>query len=99
VRPGLALGYLPSYAYVEQAADLVPGEMIYLYTDGITEATNPRDEMFTEERLAELLRAQAERPAGTVAAATVAAVEEFAAGAPQFDDLTVLCIRYYGGAA
>ena len=98
VRPGLALGYLPSYSYVEQVAGLAPGEMIYLYTDGITEATNPRDEMFTEERLAKLLRTQADHPAGTVAEATVAAVEEFAAGAPQFDDLTVLCIRYFGGA-
>jgi serine phosphatase RsbU (regulator of sigma subunit) len=97
VRPGLALGYLPSFAYVEQRESLRAGEMIYLYTDGITEATNAADQMFEEERLVDVLRARAADDAHSVAQATVAAVEAFAGGAPQSDDLTVLCIRYCGG--
>jgi sigma-B regulation protein RsbU (phosphoserine phosphatase) len=97
-RPGLALGCMPAFAYVEEQVMFHPGDLIYLYTDGITEATNAHDEMFSEEGLKAVLRDHGEDEAHVLAQATVSAVERFAGGAPQSDDLTVLCIRYFGGA-
>ena len=96
-RPGLALGCVPSFTYVEEQSSLSLGDMIYLYTDGITEATNSHDEMFSEDRLEEVLRDHADREAREVAQSSVSAVEAFAGAAPQSDDLAVLCIRYFGG--
>lgn len=96
VRSGLALGALAKFTYVEEQATLQRGEMIYLYTDGISEATNPDDEMFSEDRLKELLHEQSREDAHHIAAVTVEAVENFARGAPQSDDLTILCIRFAG---
>ena len=97
VKPGLALGCVPSFTYVEEQVSLRLGDLIYLYTDGITEATNAHDEMFSEERLHDVLRDHNDREAREVARCSVAAVEAFAGGAPQSDDLAVLCIRYFGG--
>lgn len=96
-RPGLALGCLPGFAYVEEEVVLRLGDLIYLYTDGITEATNARDDMFSEQGLASALREHADADARVIANATVSAVVTFAGGAPQSDDLAVLCIRYFGG--
>lgn len=99
VRSGLALGAMAKFTYVEEQVTLQRGEMIYLYTDGISEATNPDDEMFSEDRLKELLHEQSREDAHHIAAATVAAVENFARGAPQSDDLTILCIRFAGASS
>lgn len=93
-RPGLVLGYLPPFKYVEETAMLNRGDMLFLYTDGISEATNLSDELFSVDRLKAVLADSASLDAGAVAAATLAAVERFVGDAPQSDDLTLLCFRY-----
>ena len=72
---------------------LAPGEAIYLYTDGVTEAANRKDELFTEERLEAVLRVVAGHPANAIIKAVADAVRSFADGAPQSDDITALAIR------
>ena len=67
--------------------------MIYLYTDGVTEAANRKDELFMEERLETILRATAGRPTSAIVNAVTNAVRSFANGAPQSDDITALAIR------
>lgn len=93
-RPGLVLGYIPSFQFVEETATLRPGDVIYLYTDGITEAANESDELFSVERLEAILLRSATLDAKGIADATLADVATFVGNAPQSDDLTLLCIRY-----
>ncbi|MFA6957164.1 MAG: SpoIIE family protein phosphatase [Thermoanaerobaculia bacterium] len=93
-RPGLVLGYLPPFKYIEETATLHPGDVLYLYTDGISEATNLSDELFSVDRLKEALRGSADGSAANIALATLSAVEKFVGEAPQSDDLTLLCFRY-----
>ena len=88
------LGYLPSYKYVEESAVLGKDEVLFLYTDGISEATNLSDELFSVARLMAALEANARESAGRIAEATLEAVEGFVGEAPQSDDLTLLCFRY-----
>lgn len=95
-RPGLVLGYLPRFDYKEESTTLARGELLYLYTDGISEAANAREELFSVERLEEVLRNHCADDVRAVATATIAAVSRFVGDAPQSDDLTLLCIRYLG---
>lgn len=94
-RPGLVLGYLPLFDYKEESEFLGPGDMIYLYTDGITEAARADGVFFSEERMKEVLGNHG-GDAQRVAGAMLLAVDDFVRGAPQSDDLTLLCIRYLG---
>jgi serine phosphatase RsbU (regulator of sigma subunit) len=93
-HPGLVLGYLPTYRYTEESSTLKRGELLFLYTDGISEATNLAEELFSVDRLKAVLETHAAETAGAIAAATLAAVEKFVGEAPQSDDLTLLCFRY-----
>jgi sigma-B regulation protein RsbU (phosphoserine phosphatase) len=95
-RPGLVLGYLPDYTYAEEITILAPGELLFLYTDGISEATNINEELFSETRLESVVRKHATEDVRALARATLAEIEDFVGGAPQSDDLTLLCIRYLG---
>jgi sigma-B regulation protein RsbU (phosphoserine phosphatase) len=90
---GLALGMFPGARYDEGSLTLGPGDLIALYSDGVTEAVNDRDEEFGTERLVAVLRHSASIPAQEIVARIVAAVEHFTAGAPQFDDITLLVVK------
>jgi phosphoserine phosphatase RsbU/P len=83
-------------AYETGRLTLAPGEEIYLYTDGVTEAANRKDELFTEKRLAAVLRLVAAHPTSAIIKAVAEAVRSFADGAPQSDDITALAIRRVG---
>lgn len=95
-RPGIALGVLPAFVYQTHSVALAPGETLYLYTDGVSEATNGAGELFSTARLEGLVRGAVGASPGELVAATLAAVEAFAAGAPQYDDITLMCLRYRG---
>lgn len=91
--PCLVLGYLPDFPFVEEAATLAAGGTLCLYTDGISEAANAADELFSLERLREVLSKHATDTVDDIARSTLAAVELFAGDAPQSDDMTILIIR------
>jgi phosphoserine phosphatase RsbU/P len=93
---GRPLGVRDNSAYETGRLTLAPGEEIYLYTDGVTEATNRNDEFFAEERLEAVLRDVADRPTNVIIKAVADAVSSFADGAPQSDDITALAIRCVG---
>lgn len=95
-KPGLVLGVLPNYSYLLQETKLEPGDALYLYTDGVTEATNAEDEFFTLERVRDSLeRCEVRSPAGVVSFMR-GAVGAFVLDAPQADDMTMMAIRYLG---
>jgi serine phosphatase RsbU (regulator of sigma subunit) len=87
------LGTRRDSAYKTGHLRLVPGEAIYLYTDGITEAANRTDEMFTEQRLEAILREASPFRPKDVIQAVADAVQSFANSVPQSDDITAMAIR------
>ncbi len=98
-RPGLVLGAMPGVKYRSDELDLDPGDMLYLYTDGVTEQADPHGELFGEERLLAFLAGGGfvEHPENC-AGAVLAGVTAHAAGAEQSDDRTQLIVRYKGSA-
>ncbi len=87
------LGIRPTFAYETGTRKLDPGDCVFLFTDGITEAMDAAGEWFSEERLQETLRSLAGEPASTVVGKVIAKVREFAATAPQADDIAAMAIR------
>ena len=95
-KPGVALGVMPDYPYQAQELQLNPGDTIYLYTDGITEQPNARNELFGEDRLLTVLGAQRELPAAERLNMVLERVRDHAHGVPQADDCTQLVLKYRG---
>ena len=93
---GMALGVLPDVEYRSGRLRLKRWEALFLYTDGVTEALAPDGEQFSEGRLESCLRGLAGALAARLVKASVAAVREFAATAPQSDDIAVMALRYLG---
>jgi serine phosphatase RsbU (regulator of sigma subunit) len=90
---GLPLGAFAGSEYREASIALEAGDLIAIYTDGITEATNPAEEEFGVARLQELLRTNAHRPAADLCRRVLETVDGFRAGSPQHDDMTLLIVR------
>jgi serine phosphatase RsbU (regulator of sigma subunit) len=90
---GPVLGILSIAPYSEERARMEQGDMLVLYSDGVTEATNQEFEEFGEERLLEVLRAHRQEPAPQIVEAVTKALAEFAAGAPQADDITLVVAK------
>ncbi len=90
---GTPLGLLPVGDYTEESVDLSPGDLLTIYTDGITEANSPDGEEFGKERLAEALCTHAEETPDKVAEALGRELDSFAAGTPFGDDRTLLMIK------
>ena len=91
---GRPLGLLPAdVPYTETRGALQPGDTLVLFSDGVTEAQDPSEDEFGEGRLIDALRACAGQSAGEVVTHVLAAIDRFAAGAPQFDDITLLVAK------
>ena len=73
------------------------GDMIYLYTDGVAEATNSNYELYGTDRMIEALNRIKNESAEEVLLSMKNAVDSFTGEAPQFDDITMLCLKYHGG--
>ncbi|HEY1220349.1 MAG: SpoIIE family protein phosphatase [Bryobacteraceae bacterium] len=90
---GPVLGVLSIAPYGEQSANLASGDLLVLYSDGVTEASNLEFDEFGEERFIRVLSENRMRPAREIVDAVTAALKEFTAGAPQADDITLLVAR------
>ncbi len=90
---GLILGILPQATYEESRMQMDPGDILVLFSDGVTEAVDPNDEDFGEERLATLVASLHDRPAAEIVEAIHTAVTEFTLGARTADDITVVVAR------
>jgi sigma-B regulation protein RsbU (phosphoserine phosphatase) len=96
-RPrGVLLGVDEDASYALDSVVLSEGDMVLLYTDGVTEAMNERHELFSLERLLECLNADVAADADSLAFRIKGTVEAFVAGAAPSDDLTTLVLRYRG---
>jgi PAS domain S-box-containing protein len=90
---GIVLGAVENREYYSQKTVIGQGDVIVLYTDGVTECINEREEMFGEERLTLLIRKNAHLPAAEILSTILEEVREFTAGMPQFDDITLMVIK------
>ena len=90
----VVLGVFPGHDYADGEVQLAPGDALFLYTDGITEAQNARNEEFGEERLDEKLASLRQATARDVVNEVVDAVHVFAEDTPQSDDITCLALRF-----
>lgn len=90
---GSILGAFNDIDVETQDIEMATGDLLIFYTDGITEARNPARAFFGAERLHAIAQSHYERQAHEIAAATVQAVTDFAAGTSQADDITVMVIK------
>ncbi len=96
---GIALGIMPEFAYDNHAVTLAPGDSVVLYTDGVTDALNDRQEEFGLARLRTLATAQAGQNPQTVTRDILQGVAAHVGEAPHYDDITCLTFRYQGAGA
>ncbi len=93
------VGLVPEAEYTAVCLKLEPGDTLVLFSDGVTEAMDPDEQMFGITRLKELLTGQLECPLELLQKCVLEAVENFARGAHQADDLTLLIVRFRATAA
>ncbi len=88
------LGVVAGRTFAESGVTLAPGDMLFLYTDGVTEAANREGEMFRVPRLLEDVRGLADRSPQDLMLSVIEGVESFSAGTLQADDITCLVVRH-----
>jgi sigma-B regulation protein RsbU (phosphoserine phosphatase) len=91
---GLVLGVMPGIAYPDHKLQLLPGDRLVLYTDGVTEAFNPADEAYGAERLIEEVKAHGDGAAAALVERICRSVTIFAGAAPQSDDITLTVLTW-----
>ncbi|HYC38083.1 MAG TPA: SpoIIE family protein phosphatase [Usitatibacter sp.] len=96
IPEGITLGIMQYEAYDQCTTSLEPGDLLLLYSDGVTEAFNDRDEAFGPQRLLDALAGLGEGGATEIVGAVKAAVDAFADGAEQSDDIALFAVRYEG---
>jgi serine phosphatase RsbU (regulator of sigma subunit) len=90
---GTVVGMFPEMGYEEATVDLLPGDVLLIFTDGVPEAHNPANEEFGEERLQQLLRTTAHLPADEISARISAETKDWIRDAEQYDDLTFIVMK------
>ena len=95
-RHGFVIGGLEEAKYKEYVIQLQPGAKVFVYTDGVPEATNAEQELFGTERMMAALNADPDAAPMDVLKNVRRAVDGFVKNAEQFDDLTMLCLEYKG---
>jgi len=97
-RGGVVLGLFEKATYEQETVTLEPGDLVILFSDGVTEAMNPAMDEFTDDRLLDCAIKHRGQTPQEVLDALLADVHEFCAGATQSDDITVVMVRYNGPA-
>ena len=95
-KHGLVLGAMEESVYRQYEIELEKGDKLFVYTDGVPEATNANEELFGTDRMIEALNNALESEPKDVLKIVRAHVDEFVGAAEQFDDLTMVCLEYKG---
>ena len=93
---GIVLGVMPEVTYVKNTITLAPGECLFLYTDGVTEAMDKDRHLFCDTRLEEHLAQSCALPLDEMALGLARVIDAFTVNYPQHDDITMLAVRYKG---
>jgi len=92
----LVVGVMPDARFEPQKLVLKPDDVIFMYTDGVTEAENPEEQLFSGDRLKNCLSSLKDREPTYIIKAVRAEIEAFTRGMPQSDDITMLALRFKG---
>jgi len=91
---GMPVGLFPKRTYDMAGTEVRPGDLLFLYSDGVTEAcTEIEENQFGTERLVDVLRDTSQRPPAEILDSVFDAIDAFASGAPQHDDITMLVLK------
>lgn len=94
LRPGFVLAGMEDIPYKTVSVFFEPGDKLFQYTDGVTEATNAEKELYGQERLTAVLAKNAERSPAELLPLVRADIDAFVGTAPQFDDITMMCFEF-----
>jgi sigma-B regulation protein RsbU (phosphoserine phosphatase) len=92
--PGMALGIDDTFMYQTKCFTVCSGDALFLYTDGVTEAMNHKDEMFSDQRLKSFLEQRYGATPEDIIRGAISEVKAFVGDVPQSDDITILALRY-----
>ena len=95
-RHSMPVGTMEGIRFEQHEFQLNPGDSIFVYTDGVAEATNGDDELYGTERMLSALNSEPDAQPEQVLGNVMNDINGFVDGAEQFDDITMLCIRYMG---
>ena len=95
-KSGFVLAGMEGVPYKEHTLTLAKGDLVYLYTDGVTEANSKSEELFGEDRLLACFEHAKDQSAEQIVQTVKDAVDDFVQENDQFDDMTMLCFRYLG---
>ena len=87
------MGFVPEFTFEEDRITLQPGNIIAIYSDGITEAMNEQEEEFGEDRFAEVIAAHKNESSESIIQHILEEVEKHTGDMPQMDDMTLLIIK------
>ncbi len=96
--PGFVLAGAEDISYTQTKVTLMPGDRLFLYTDGVTEAENGDRVLYGDGRLKTVISAMRSASAREMVAGVHASIAEFVGDAKQFDDITMIALVYYGRA-
>jgi sigma-B regulation protein RsbU (phosphoserine phosphatase) len=97
ISDSIAVGAKEGLSFKTEKLVLLAGEALFMYTDGVTEAANIENELFSEERLRDNLSELQEKPIKDIVSSQLEKIEDFSKEAPQADDITMMIIKYFGG--
>ncbi len=97
-RHSPAVATMEGLRFREHEFQLDPGDSLFVYTDGVAEATNAANELFGNERMLAALNVDPDAKPETVLSNVMLGIDAFVANAEQFDDITMLCLKYNGPA-
>ena len=95
-KHGFVIGGMEGVRYRDYEIEMRPGSKLFLYTDGLPEATSADDELFGTNRMVDALNIAPEKSPKEILQVVRGAVDSFVRDAEQFDDLTMLCLEYKG---
>ena len=93
---GIIVGAMEDAEYINYEFNIEKGDKLFLYTDGVVEATNEKNELFTEARMLEALSKLRTKSPAEILKGMKKIIDTFAGDAPQFDDITMLLVEYKG---
>ncbi|MBR1844326.1 MAG: PP2C family protein-serine/threonine phosphatase [Lachnospiraceae bacterium] len=94
MKPGFVLAGMENMKFTTGELYLKPGDKVFQYTDGVTEATNAKNELYGMDRLKEALDANSDKKMFDLLPAVKADIDKFVGEAPQFDDITMLGFEF-----
>ena len=97
-RHSVAVATIEDVPFKEHSFELHPGDSLFVYTDGVAEATNANNELYGTERMLEALNKDPDAAPKQILENVTEGINNFVAGAEQFDDITMLCMKYNGPA-